>query len=124
MSTKPQAPLNSPEVTTKDSTVTPSPAVVDKQPTPSVTDTTTSQKSAPSLTVQSPTDDQGGSNNDPSGDDEFDPEFPIVGAVSEFTIEAAEEGIRARHDSGYVFAGTHAEFNRHIKESIKLFKHA
>ena len=112
-------PLNSPEVTTKDSTVTPS--IVADTP---VTDTTTNQKSAPSLTVQSPTDDQGGSNNAPSGNDEFDPEFPIVAAVSEFTIEAAEEGIRARHDSGYVFEGTHAEFNRHARESIKLFKHA
>ena len=113
-------PLNSPEVTTKASTVTPSIVAVD---TP-ITDTTTNQKSTPSLTAQPPTNDQGGSNNDPSGNGEFDPEFPIVAAVSEFTIEAAEEGIRARHDSGYVFEGTYAEFNRHARESIKLSKHA
>ena len=113
-------PLNSPEVTTKDSTVTPSIVAVD---TP-ITDTTTNRKSEPSLTAQPPTNDQSGSNNDPSGNDDFDPEFPIVAAVSDFTIEAAEEGIRARHDSGYIFVGTHAEFNRHARESIKLFKHA
>ena len=117
MSNKPQAPLNSPEVTTEDSTVTPSIVAVDKP----ITDTTANQRS---LTAQSPTDDQSGSNNDPSDNDEFDPEFPIVAAVSEFTIEATEEGIRARHDSGYVFEGTHAEFNRHARESVKLFKHA
>ena len=115
MSNKPQEPLKSPEVTTKDSTVTPSIVAVN---------TTTNQKSAPSLTVQPPADDRSDSNNDPSGNGEFDPEFPIVAAVSEFTIEAAEEGIRARHDSGYVFEGTYAEFNRHARESIKLFEHA
>ena len=47
-----------------------------------------------------------------------------MGAASEFNIEATEDGISARHDSGYVFEGTHAEFNRHVRESIKLFKHA
>ena len=120
MSNKPQAPLNSPEVTTKDSTVTPSTVVVDNQSTHSVADPAANQKS---LTAQSPTDDQSGSNNDPSGNDEFDPEFPIVAAVSEFTVEADEAGIKAYHDSGYIFVGTHAEFNRHARESIKLFKH-
>ena len=122
MSNKPQAPLNSPEVTTKDSTVTPSTVVVDNQSTHSVADTTTNRKS---LIAQAFTDVQSGLNKFLfDSDDEFDPLFPIVAATSEFTVEAAEEGIRARHDSGYVFEGTHAEFNRHIKESIKLFKHA
>ena len=109
-------PLNFPKVT-KDLIVTPPTAAVDKP----ITDTTTNQKS---LTAQSPTDVQSGSNNDPSGNDEFDPEFPIVAAVSEFTVEAAEGGIKAYHDSGYIFVGTHAEFNRHARESVKLFKHA
>ena len=30
-------------------------------------------------------------------------------------VEAHEEGLLARHDSGEVFVGSHAEFNAHLK---------
>ena len=123
MSNKPQTPLNSPEVT-KDTTSVMTPevpatvaATVAATVPPSMKDTT--DKSVPLPTVQPTVNDQDGLD-----DDGFDPAFPLIASVSEFTVEADEAGIKAYHDSGYIFVGTHAEFNRHARESIKLFKHA
>ena len=109
----PQTPLNSPEMTK--SLMTPEvPATVSATVPLSLKDTT--DKSVPLSTVQPTTDD--------GSDVTFDPEFPLVATASEFNIESTEKGIRAVHESGYAFEGTHAEFNRHIRESIKLFKDA
>ena len=117
MSNKPQTPLNSPEMA-KDTSPVMTPEVPATTTVPlSMKDTT--GKSVPLPTVQPTTSDQNG-----SSDVALDPEFSLVAAASEFNIESTEKGIRAVHESGYAFEGTHAEFNRHIKESIKLFKDA
>ena len=119
MSNKPQTPLNSPEMTKDTASLMTLEVPVTTLATVPLSMKYTTDKSVLLPTVQPTTSDQNG-----SSDVALDPEFPLVATAGEFNIESTEKGIRAVHESGYAFEGTHAEFNRHIKESIKLFKDA